>query len=411
MIGNLTARRSGRDVVTAGADVHGGTQQAFLAAVGAVVDVHALDGGALAEVDLPPVSAGVGEAACAVGVRAGTGAPVAVGIAVDGAVGLAAPTDIGGGGGTAGADTVDTGGVATLGVVSGEGACAGSDTRVEGAVASRQTCRHVLRVRRSTGVAADVRLGAVAGSVVPVLTAAPDLSAVLVASAVATRSPILPVVRLAIGPVLVVRCSAISPHEAGGLDKAADALVAVVGAASLARTVVVTDPGAGAAVLINQGVEQLRVVRAVQGGEVATADDAVELGLGLGCGARPVFVRGRVVVVGRASTADVRLAAVAAGVVPVGTAVPGLSAVLVASAVAHGRAVLPVVRLAAGPVLVVGRGGVGPDEGLGKHLTGADTDMTVVSATGLEAHVVVADPGSVARDEGIESISVGLAVR
>ena len=50
--------------------------------------------------------------------------------------------------------------------------------------------------------AADVRLAAIAGSIVPVRAAAPDLGAVLVASAVALRGAVLPVVRLAVGPVL-----------------------------------------------------------------------------------------------------------------------------------------------------------------------------------------------------------------
>ena len=90
---------------------------------------------------------------------------------------------------------------------------------------------------------ADVGLGAAAVGVVPVAAPAPRLGAVLVARAVALRLAVLPVVRLAGGPVLVVGRRAVHPDEGGGLDVAADALVAGVGAAGLRVAVVVANPG------------------------------------------------------------------------------------------------------------------------------------------------------------------------
>jgi len=134
--------------------------------------------------------------------------------------------------------------------------------------------------------------------------------------------------------------------------------VGIAGAARLKSTVVVADPrGVGDHIL-----KQVLVSLAVQGREMSTAENACELSLALAQSIIEEGVKRWVAGVVRADSADVRLGSVACSIVPVVAAVPGLGAVLVAGAVAPRLTVLPVVRLAVGPVLVVRRGAISPHE-------------------------------------------------
>ena len=95
-----------------------------------------VDSGHLAEVDLPPRRVRVRVSARAT-------APVAVSVAVDRTVGLAAPADSGGAGGTAAADAVGAGAAAAAHVVGGDGAGAIVDTRIEGATTNGKADQQV----------------------------------------------------------------------------------------------------------------------------------------------------------------------------------------------------------------------------------------------------------------------------
>jgi hypothetical protein len=121
--------------------------------------------------------------------RARSSAPVAVGVAVDGTVGLAAPSNNGRGRRPAAADAVGAGAAAAALVGGLEGAGAVSDAWVEGTVVGGEARGNVdgASVAPTPREAADVRLGGITAGVVPG-AASSHLSAVLAASAIATTN-------------------------------------------------------------------------------------------------------------------------------------------------------------------------------------------------------------------------------
>ena len=149
VVHGATVRPGGR-VVRCVADDHSRAQQTVHAAVGTVVNVDAVDGVVGAQVELPPVSArAVGlPGSGVVRVRAGVAAVGTVGVAIDAAVGLAAPADGGGRRGAAAPDAIGPGAPAAAHVGGIDVAGAVGNAGVEGAVARVEARGDVLQVGR-----------------------------------------------------------------------------------------------------------------------------------------------------------------------------------------------------------------------------------------------------------------------